>query len=129
MIPLAHAILMILNHFLADFGLQTNRQAQMKSEDSPEGNKQLLYHVLIYSSVMTITGCIMLGFLGGLLFGAITAICHYFTDYYSSRIGKPYWEAKDLHNGFVIIGADQLCHYIQLFSTYELVRWIQHLFK
>lgn len=130
MISLNHLLLMLLNHFLADFGLQTHEQATMKSEDTPEGQKQLLYHVLTYTGVMFITGWILLGFIGGLFFGAITGVCHYFTDHFTSRLSKKYFKAEvpDWHNGFVVIGADQLSHYVQLFATYSLIHWIQNWF-
>jgi hypothetical protein len=60
----------------------------------------------------------------GLLFGAITFVAHFITDYATSRIGKPFWEKKDYHTGFVVVGADQVLHYLQLIYTYELLSTI-----
>lgn len=115
MITATTVIMILLIHFLADFGLQTNEQATQKSVD----NKQLAYHVGVYSAVWLIAGISILGKVDkAIAFAMITFICHFLTDYVTSRIGKPYWEKKDLHNGFVIVGFDQILHYAQLFLTY-----------
>lgn len=107
--------MILLIHFLADFGLQTHEQAAQKSID----NKQLAYHVGVYSTVWLIASISILGRADkAITFAAITFICHFLTDYVTSRIGKSYWEKKDLHNGFVIVGFDQILHYVQLFICY-----------
>ena len=118
MITMSSVILIVMTHFLADFGLQTHEQATGKSTDE----KQLMRHVLIYSSVwFFMSYCLLHGIISSIIFAVITFLCHYITDYFSSRIGKPYWEKGDLHNGFVIIGADQVLHIIQLFSLYKIL--------
>lgn len=106
----------ILIHFLADFGLQTHEQATLKSTNI----KQLLYHVGIYSLVWFIA-VLPFGLGVALQFVVITFWCHFTTDWLTSRIGKPFWEKKDLHNGFVIIGFDQMLHYIQLYYTFKFL--------
>ena len=108
-------VMILLIHFLADFGLQTHEQATRKSMD----NKQLAYHVGVYTAVWFVAGISMFGDIQKTVtFALITFICHFLTDYVTSRIGKPYWEKKDFHNAFVIVGFDQLLHYVQLFLTY-----------
>ena len=42
---------------------------------------------------------------------------HWVTDFLTSRIGKPFWDKGDFHNGFVVVGFDQVLHYIQLVAT------------
>lgn len=116
-------ISLILVHFLADFALQTNEQALNKSTDLT----QLVYHVLTYSFVWLIFSyCLYASWELALGFAGITFISHLLTDWASSRIGSPYWKNGDLHNGFVIVGADQVCHYIQLLLTYEYFFNLKH---
>jgi membrane-bound metal-dependent hydrolase YbcI (DUF457 family) len=61
------------------------------------------------------------GFKLSLLFTLITGISHFITDYITSRIGKPFWKKGDYHNGFVVVGFDQVFHYVQLIYTYNLI--------
>jgi hypothetical protein len=111
-------IFILVIHFLADFALQTHEQAQKKSES----NKWLTYHVTTYSvtwlvSMLFFTNSIPLA----ISFACITFLCHWATDWATSRIGKPFWKNNDFHNGFVVVGADQVLHYIQLIYTYYLL--------
>jgi len=114
-------IFILLIHFLADFGLQTHEQAKNKSSN----NLYLFYHVAVYSGIWYIA---LLGhphtendgaFIS--LFVLITSILHFCTDYVTSRISKKFFEKQDYHNGFVVVGFDQLLHYIQLFSTWYIL--------
>jgi hypothetical protein len=110
----------ILIHFLADFGLQTNDQAVNKSSS----NTWLTYHVGVYSIVWLVAAYCFLfpdDPLLSLAFSMITYVLHFVTDWITSRIGKPFWEKKDLHNGFTVVGFDQVLHYIQLVLTYEFL--------
>jgi hypothetical protein len=111
-------IYMQVIHFLADFALQTSDQAKYKSEN----NRMLLYHVLTYSVVWFLAVYIVFGnHTDAFIFAVITFICHFITDYCTSRIGKPFWEAKDYHNGFVVVGFDQMLHFLQLYYTFAFV--------
>jgi hypothetical protein len=108
----------LIVHFLADFGLQTHQQATMKGKS----NLWLFYHVGVYSVIWLICSFIFLGnFWSALWFALVTFICHFTTDWITSRIGKPFWEKKDLHNGFVVVGFDQVLHYIQLYYTFKYI--------
>lgn len=110
-------LLIMLIHFLADFGLQTHEQAVHKSSS----NKQLVYHTLVYSLVWLVASYAMFGSItSAWFFAIITFVAHTITDYVTSRIGKPYWEKGDYHNGFVVVSFDQILHYIQLFLTFKL---------
>ena len=96
-------------HFVGDFMFQTHKQAINKSK-SP---KYLTYHALTY--------CIpfLLLFCGGvgwnvvwfilLLFGS-----HWLTDFITSKATSYFWQKKDMHNFFVVVGFDQLIHIITL---------------
>ena len=90
-------IILIWIHFIADFILQTDEMALNKSSS----NKCLAIHVLVY------TFC-FLPF--GPLFMLATYLCHFITDYVSSRITKKLWAEQKRHIFFVVIGADQALH-------------------
>lgn len=84
-------------HFVADFVLQTNWQAQNKSRNW----NALTRHVAVYSACF-------LPF--GVRFAIVTFACHFLTDAVTSRINKRLWDAKRVHGFFVGVGADQLVH-------------------
>lgn len=120
MISLSNILLILLIHFLADFALQTDKQAKEKSFNK----QQLLYHVATYSAVWFVASWAMLGFFAAILFTVVTFSTHYWIDYHSSRINKPFFKAGNYHDGFVVVGADQLVHYVQLFATYRVIEYI-----
>lgn len=109
-------ILILVVHFLADFGLQTHDQATLKSSS----HKFLFYHVAVYTAVWSMVffflpinkelNAVHLWLV--MVFYIFTT--HYITDYFTSRIGKTFWNEKDFHNGFVVYGFDQILHYLSL---------------
>ena len=106
-------VLILIVHFLADFALQTHDQASLKSTS----NKWLFYHVGSYTLVWSIVYFILpiqYDFLEWLSFVVLIGAPHFITDWITSRVGKPFWEKKDLHNGFVVVGFDQVIHYLCL---------------
>jgi hypothetical protein len=126
-------IYILIVHFLADFALQTHEQATKKSTGSIwnkqkyfftfEGLSWLTYHVSTYSMSWFFASIFLFDSIWkALLFSIITFIAHWITDYITSRIGKPFWENKDFHNGFVVVGADQVFHYVQLILTILFIK-------
>lgn len=115
-------LFILIIHFLADFGLQTHDQATRKGAS----NKWLAYHVGVYSIIWFFASYVYYGnwVLAG-LFTIVTFCCHFITDYTTSRIGKPFWDKQDLHNGFVVIGFDQVLHYVQLYYTFKFITQYQ----
>lgn len=102
-------------HYLGDFSLQTHEQAQRKSKD----NLYLLYHVLTYSITWFFASLIWYEKVSiALLFALFTFIAHYITDYFTSRWASKYFGNKDYHHGFMVIGFDQILHYVQLLLTF-----------
>jgi len=111
-------LFILLIHFLGDFGLQTHDQATNKSSS----DKWLFYHVGVYSIIWFLATWIWFGAADkAFAFAITTFVCHFLTDFITSRIGKPFWENKDFHNGFVVVGFDQILHYIQLYLTFSLI--------
>lgn len=139
MINLWIVFAIIIIHYIADFWLQTDWQAQNKSNNITA----LLNHTLIY------TCCwfpfVLYFHLTGFLI--ITFICHTITDYFTSRLNSKlipkrqtmvinfpqvnkeaskanvhyFPKGENYHNFFLGIGGDQVLHYIQLFLTYWLL--------
>lgn len=118
-------IYILVTHFLCDFMLQTNWEAKNKSSN----NKALFSHTLTYSLVTCFLWGILLYISSPELMSRLVVIpilsvllitlgAHTLTDYVTSRIVKYYFSKGDTHNGFVIIGADQCLHYVQLFTMY-----------
>lgn len=119
MISLQILAIILVTHFLADFALQTPEQAIQKSTS----DKQLLWHVSTYTAVWLFVSFGILGTIWKpLIFVIITFLAHFGTDYVTSRLVKNYSEKKDWHNMFVVIGADQVLHYTQLFITYWILK-------
>lgn len=115
--PIILYILMI--HWLADFGLQTHEQATKKATNSTF----LFYHVAVYSIVWLIMSYQLLAdWKNCVIFAVITFVCHFITDMITSNIGKDFWNKNDFHNGFTVVGFDQVLHYIQLFLSYEFLK-------
>jgi hypothetical protein len=123
MISISAVIGIIIIHLLGDFVFQTNEMALNKSKS----NYWLTLHVLVYTLV-TFLGwnfCLLQpSILYSIedLFKVIILVftTHWITDYITSRISSKYFEKKDNHNGFLVIGIDQVLHYIQLLCIYHL---------
>lgn len=113
-------ILILTVHFVADFALQTHDQAVNKGVGKSIFNKWLFYHVATYTFVWGLIFMVLpvheefQNGAGWLIFVLMIGIPHYITDWITSRIGKAFWNKNDVHNGFVVVGADQIIHYLCL---------------
>ena len=118
MLSLIEIMSIILIHWIADFVLQTDKQAKGKSKNWSD----LLEHTLSYSTVWLILGTFYSlttnDVWNGCIFALITFIAHTITDYFTSRLNSKLWAKGDVHNFFVSVGFDQVLHYAQLFLTY-----------
>jgi len=139
----------IIIHWIADFVLQTEKQATGKSKNWSD----LLSHTSVYNSVWAVfipIYFIVFGHVGvfmaillSMLFVVITFIFHTTTDYFTSRLNSKLipereyahnygkgvdkysffrYKNENWHNFFVSVGFDQVLHYIQLFTTYYLLK-------
>jgi hypothetical protein len=107
-------VYLLFAHWVADFVLQTHKMAINKSKD----NIWLTKHVLTYTGVMgALTAPFFIGNDSGYwLFIMYLFILHWVTDWLTSHMVAKRWEKQDYHNGFVIIGFDQILHYLQIFA-------------
>ena len=114
-------LLLLLVHWIADFVLQTSWQATNKSKN----NMALLAHVGTYTLtwLMFLYGWVIIHGIDFtpkmFLFLPITFVAHFCTDYVTSRITSYLYKKEDFHNFFVVIGFDQLLHYLQIFLTFS----------
>lgn len=103
---LTSVVFLLFAHFYADFRLQTDWQATNKSSN----NWALTKHVGAYSAVMAFVTL-------NLTFGIVTFVCHWLTDYVTSRLNARMWAAGRRHDFFVGVGFDQWLHQLQLLTT------------
>jgi len=120
------SFIIIFIHWISDFVLQTDWQAQNKSKS----NFALLSHTLNYSMVWLLPMCLVFGKMkegattewivwSTLYFSMITFVVHTITDYFTSRLNSKLWSEGKVHYFFVSVGFDQVLHYGQLFLTYH----------
>ena len=102
--------LVLFVHFIADFVLQTDKQARGKSSSF----YWLTQHLMVY------TICLLpFGWKYALINGAV----HWVVDYCSSRGTSYFYKKGDTHNFFVVVGLDQLIHTSTLVATMPLIGW------
>jgi hypothetical protein len=115
-------------HYIFDFICQSHWQATNKSKN----NSALTDHVIIYSSGMAVSlFCWLSIFFPGLTQFEISILyfssvvyffgTHWATDYLTSRITSKYFGEKNFHMGFVIVGADQLIHFLTILIPLSII--------
>ena len=107
------AIIIAAGHWFSDFVMQTDYMAVNKSHS----NKALLSHVLIQTVFMGWAVAFALFFLLGkyviplsIFFLFYNFVLHACIDWVTSKWAKYHFDRGDKHNGFVVIGFDQLLH-------------------
>ena len=48
----------------------------------------------------------------------LNAVAHFFTDYITSRASSLLFKDNNYHDGFCVVGFDQLIHYITLIGSF-----------
>lgn len=111
-------------HWFADFVCQTHWQASNKSSNW----LALGRHVFSYTAVLSFgVGYLLVKLVPGttaieLAFFAIwTFVTHGITDAITSRITSSLWKQQRWHDFFVVVGADQVIHYITIWSAFALL--------
>lgn len=112
-------IFILLMHYLCDFVLQTKWQAENKWEKADA----LFWHITTYSVVFGLATIIVLpNLLTVITFTLTTFVFHAITDLFTSKFTHKYFfETKNNHHAFAVIGFDQVLHYIQLYITIKLL--------
>jgi hypothetical protein len=139
MLSLTEIFTILIIHWIADFVLQTDKQAKGKSKNW----KDLLSHTFNYSLIFWCFAMIVFkaNVFTSFYFWLITFICHTITDYFTSRLNTKllppiksvflennttemlaYPKNSSWHNFFIGVGYDQILHYIQLFLTYYYLK-------
>lgn len=111
-------LIILFIHWVADFLLQTSKMATNKSTS----NKWLFFHVFDYSIVWLFIGIFFFNYKDVILFSTITFICHFITDYFTSRWTTKLYKVQNFRKFFKVIGFDQYLHFIQLILTYKFLK-------
>jgi hypothetical protein len=108
-------------HWFADFVMQSHEQAINKSSS----NIALISHTFNYSMIWAVFAAAYIfidlesyGPWHFIAFVGITFVAHTITDWFTSRWCKYYFSRQNYHNGFVVVGIDQMLHYTQLIFCY-----------
>lgn len=116
--PVAHLILLLVAHYVADFLFQTREVADNKSKD----NKILAYHAFIYTIVISVfVAFIIPSFATFVAWGVITFFTHLVTDGITSKFTSKFFREGRVSQAFKTIGLDQLIHYCTLIFTYLIL--------
>lgn len=127
MISINVIMLILLVHWFADFHFQSDEMAKGKSTSWT----LLTQHVVIYTFTWIVWSFALFEtwkypvseiWIKCGIFAGVTFFFHWITDFFTSKIVKAYFDKGDHHNGFVVIGFDQILHYTQLFITYIWLR-------
>lgn len=112
-------IFIVFWHWVADFV----GQPEWMKRDKSSSIGALTGHVGIYSAFWLFPSCLWACMYGTqmLWFAPITFVCHWITDYFTSRLNKRLWDNDKVNAFFISIGFDQFLHYTQLFLTFMLL--------
>jgi hypothetical protein len=114
-------------HFLADFIFQDREWATEKYHDIDALTQHVLAYCLVFGIALWWFKPSGGSFGDVLVFVIITYVCHFITDYITSKGMHQYAEDKNWGTTipnvgfFSLLGFDQALHYLQLFGTYYFV--------
>lgn len=125
--------IILIVHWLLDFVFQTHYEATNKSKNF----NALISHTLTYSAgwilflvFFSLYNALAYPFtppptnqllIDICIFGVITFVIHTMIDYITSKQTAKLFIKQDYHNFFVLIGFDQILHYLQLWFTFKLL--------
>lgn len=121
MIDLQVVLLTLVAHFIADFVLQWHAVAMAKSSSNVALTKHIIVYTWAFWCIWLGAGLIVVG--SGLSIVLVTkwallnGALHWCVDWVTSRWCKRLHAAGRTHDFFVVIGLDQLIHYVCLFTT------------
>lgn len=117
-------LFIIFVHWVSDFVLQTQHMSTRKSSS----NYYLTLHVVIYSFATILGWALVLPLLGIHLYSGpvwlaflLIFATHWVTDYFTSRRTSKLYKEEKYHDFFVVIGFDQVLHYVQLLLIFNYI--------
>jgi len=117
-------LFIIFVHWVSDFVLQTQHMSTRKSSS----NYYLTLHVVIYSFATILGWALVLPLLGIHLYSGpvwlaflLIFVTHWITDYFTSRRTSKLYKEEKYHDFFVVIGFDQVLHYVQLLLIFNYI--------
>lgn len=124
MITLYTIATILFLHWIFDFHLQNDEMAKGKSTS----NRHLTDHVVVYSIGVILMGLTNMVYFQNWSYVAVfillNTMLHWFTDWITSRASSSLYKDNRIHDFFVVVGADQLIHYLTLFGTFV---WLSNL--
>lgn len=122
-IPLWIVLWFIIAHFVADFVLQNDWMAAGKSKEWTP----LIVHCFVYTlTIGVMTALLFPHPLLWIIFLGIIFALHVAVDYNTSRLGTILFksgEKDSRHWFFVVVGFDQVLHYVSLLVAYKFLLW------
>ena len=118
-------IYILIVHWLLDFVFQTTEEAANKSKSF----KVLTSHTQTYAAGWGVFLIAHFIFNANFTFDVFTDISwfivttfitHTLIDFFTSKLTAKLFAKQDYHNFFVVVGFDQILHYLQLWFTFKL---------
>ena len=107
--------LLLVAHWVGDFGLQTSNMALNKSHSMI----WLLKHVGAYTAAILAFSLFIIPLEQVPLYVGVNAVLHLITDFFTSKWA--YKHRKEPRKFYPIIGIDQMIHSLTLYWTLELL--------
>ncbi|MDD3793417.1 MAG: DUF3307 domain-containing protein [Candidatus Gracilibacteria bacterium] len=108
MVDLKIIFILLFLHFLADFPLQSSWMSNNKSKKFLPLFSHVGVHFLLLSLI-------------GIYFAILNAFLHFIIDFITSRVSSYFWKTGKENLFWIVIGFDQLLHYVCLFGTYVVL--------
>ena len=99
--------LLVVKHFIADFGLQSEYQVSQKGKYGAGGG---LEHAMVHAVMTTFILAAFVEFPAiAIILGVFDGLVHYHIDYVKARFGTRDPNSKAF---WLQLGLDQMCHYV-----------------
>lgn len=103
-------------HYIGDFIAQDDATARGKSKNIGI----LSYHICIYTFILFV--CFSpISLHKAAIFAVVNGLLHFIIDFFTSKLTSKFFGKGDYHNGFLVVGADQILHIFCLVMTYRYI--------
>jgi len=118
-------LILLFAHWIGDFMLQKEEWAVTKHNNFTNLQKHTAVYTLTISIFvgiwMLLQSEIEFRLISLLLFMLVTSIVHTIIDFITSKITHRLYDKGNMHVFFIVIGLDQLLHYIILILTFNAI--------